>query len=163
MALAFGLRNVVKYSMQTQAQVDSGRSLNRQAVADGKPTVLVEIGENGRTDEAFVTPIVDGVENLLRTFGMAPGTPAPVRADTRWFDDTVGVSATATGIFTPVATTARAVKAGETIGVIRDYRGALLQTVASPIDGYVLYGLAGPPVVTGDTVATIGRPANGPL
>lgn len=163
MALAFGLPNYVKYSMNTQAQVDSGRSLNRQAVADGKPTVLVEIGENGRTDDAFVTPIVRGVENLLREFGMSPGTPTPPRVDTRWFDDTTGVSAKTTGIITPAAKTARLVKAGETIGTIRDYRGALIETVVSPIDGYVLYGLAGPPAVAGDTVATIGRPANGPL
>ena len=163
MALAFGLPNYVKYSMNTQAQVDSGRSLNRQAVADGKPTVLVEIGENGRTDDAFVTPIVNGVENLLREFGMSPGTPTPPRADTRWLDDTTGVSAKTTGMITPVAKTARLVKAGETIATIRDYRGAVVETVVSPIDGYVLYGLAGPPVVAGDTVATIGRPAKGPL
>jgi uncharacterized protein len=40
--LAFGFQNVIKYSMVTQEQVDWGRSLNRQAVADGRPTVLVE-------------------------------------------------------------------------------------------------------------------------
>ena len=163
MALAFGLPNFVKYSMNTQAQVDSGRSLNRQAVADGKPTVLVEIGENGRTDEAFVTPIVSGVENLLREFGMSPGAATPPRADTRWFDDTTGVSAKTTGIFTPTATTGRAVAAGATLGTIRDYRGTLVETVLSPIDGYALYGLAGPPVVAGDSVLTIGQPARGPL
>ena len=88
MALAFGLPNFVKYSMNTQAQVDSGRSLNRQAVADGKPTVLVEIGENGRTDDAFVDPIVAGVENLLREFGMRPArrhrpVPTPGGSTTR--------------------------------------------------------------------------------
>lgn len=163
MALAFGLPNFVKYSMHTQAQVDSGRSLNRQAVADGKPTVLIEIGENGRRDEAFVATIVTGVENLLREFGMSPGAARPPRPDTRWFDDTTGVSARSTGIFTPVASTARAVRFGETIGVTRSYAGALLETVVSPIDGYALYGIAGPPVVAGDTVVTIGRPAKGPL
>jgi hypothetical protein len=41
MRLAFGFRNVVKYAMNRQEQVDGGRSLNRQAVADGKPTVLI--------------------------------------------------------------------------------------------------------------------------
>jgi predicted deacylase len=163
MALAFGLQNFVRYSMNTQAQVDSGRSLNRQAVADGRPTVLVEIGENGRTDDAFVAPIVRGVENLLREFGMSPGAATPPRADTRWFDDTTGVTAKTTGIFTPVAKSGRQIKAGEAIGAIRDYRGALAETVVSPIDGYVLYGLAGPPVVAGDSVATIGRPAKAPL
>jgi len=149
--------------MRTQAQVDQSRSLNRQAVAEGKPTVLVEIGENGRRDEAFVAPIVAGVENLLRELRMAPGPTAPARADTRWFDDTVGVPARETGIFTPVVTVGRAVRTGETLGTITDYRGVLLETVTAPIEGYVLYGIAGPPFVAGDTVATIGLPAAGPL
>jgi predicted deacylase len=163
MALAFGFRNVVKYSMHTQEQVDRGRSLNRQAVADGKPTVLVEIGENGRRDDAFVTPIVAGVENLLRVLGMSLGEPTAPLSETRWLDDTVGVAAGHTGLFTPAATVAREVKQGDVIGTIHDYGGRLLETVVSPIDGYALYGLAGPPVVTGDTVVTIGRPAAGPL
>ncbi len=75
--LAFGLQNIVKYSMETQAQVDSGRSLNRQAVADGKPTVLIEIGENGRRDASFVDAIVKGVDNLLRVLKMMPRSLRP--------------------------------------------------------------------------------------
>jgi len=157
MALAFGFRNVVKYSMRTQAEVDQGRSLNRQAVADGKPTVLVEIGENGRRDEPWVSTLVDGLGNLLRELRMVPGAARPARPDTRWFDDTVGVSARTTGLFTPVATEGRLVKAGESIGTIHDYAGRLIETVVSPIDGYLLYGITGPPVVDGDSVATIGR------
>lgn len=163
MALALGLRNVVKYSMQTQAQVDQGRSLNRQAVADGKPTVLVEIGENGRRDDTFVAPLVAGLENLLRALGMTPGPASQPRADTRWLDDTVGVTATHTGIFTPVSTVGRDVRRGEVIGTVHDYAGRVLETVVSPIDGYALYGLAGPPVVAGDTVVTIGRHAKDAL
>ena len=112
--LALGFRNVVKYSMDTQAQVDSGRSLNRQAVADRKPTVLVEIGENGRRDPAFVDPIVNGVDNLLRVLKMAPGTPDPPRADTRWFDSTTEATATTPGIYTPVMTSARSGEEGGT-------------------------------------------------
>jgi predicted deacylase len=163
MALAFGLRNFVKYSMNTQEQIDRGRSLNRQAVADGRPTVLVEIGENGSRDEAFVAPLVTGTENLLRELGMTPGAATAPRADTRWLDDTIGVTARTTGIFTPVATIGRAVTTGDPLGTIHDYRGRLVETVVSPIGGYVLYGIAGPPVVAGDTVATIGRTSQTPL
>ncbi len=163
MALAFGLSNVVKYSMNTQEQVDRGRSLNRQAVADGKPTVLVEIGENGRTDDAFVEPVVSGVINLLRVLKMTAGAPTSPRLDTRWFDDTTGVSATRSGIFTPVSTRARDVRRGDVLGTVRDYAGLVVETVTSPVDGYVMYGIAGPPVKAGDTVATIGLPAKGPL
>jgi predicted deacylase len=73
MGLAFGFQNIVKYSMEIQAQVDAGRSLNRQAVADGKPTVLIEIGEKGRRDPMFVEAILTGVDNLLRVLKMKPG------------------------------------------------------------------------------------------
>jgi hypothetical protein len=163
MGLAFGFRNVIKYSMETQEQVDRGRSLNRQAVADGKPTILVEIGENGRSDAAFVEPIVNGVDNLLRVLGMTTGTPAPQRPDTRWFDGTVSADTGFTGILTPVATHGRLVRKGDVIGIVRDYRGRELEQVRSPADGYVMYGLAGPPVKSGDSVATIALPAEGPL
>ena len=161
--LAFGFPNVVKYAMNTQQQVDSGRSLNRQAVADGKPTVLIEIGENGRRDAAFVDPIVRGVDNLLRVLKMQPGAPDPPRADTRWFDDTTSVSATTTGIFTPVATTARMAKKGDLIGTVTDYAGREIERLVMPVDGYVMYGIAGPSVKAGETVVTIGLPARGPL
>jgi predicted deacylase len=161
--LAFGFRNVVKYSMDTQAQVDAGRSLNRQAVADGKPTVLVEIGENGRRDDAFVEPIVSGVDNLLRVLKMMPGTPAPPRPDTRWFDSTADAAATVTGIYTPVATSGRMVKKGDLIGTVTDYAGREVERIVSPVDGYVMYGLAGPSVREGEAVVTIGLPAPGPL
>jgi hypothetical protein len=163
MALAFGFRNFVKYSMKTKEHVDRGRSLNRQAVADGKPTVLVEIGENGRRDDAFVDPIVAGVENLLRVLEMTEGAPAPAAADTRWFDDTAGATATKTGIFTPVSTKARSVSKGELIGTVRDYAGRVIEEIVSPADGYLMYGLAGPPVKAGDSVATIGLLARSPL
>ena len=161
--LALGFRNVVKYSMDTQAQVGSGRSLNRQALADGKPTVLVEIGENGRRDPSFVDPIVSGVDNLLRALKMAPGPPDPPRADTRWFDSTTEAAATVTGIFTPVATTARPVRIGELIGTVTDYAGREVERIVSPVDGYAMYGLAGPSVRKDEAVVTIGLPARGPL
>jgi len=159
MGLAFGIRNVVTYRMETRAQLDSGRSLNRQAVAEGTPTVLVEVGENGRRDATFVAQIVDGVENLLRVLGIAPGTPAAPRTDTRWFEDTADAMATTTGIFTAAATTGRAVAKGEWLGTVTDYAGREIERIVSPVDGYAMYGLAGPPVRAGEAVVTIGVPA----
>jgi predicted deacylase len=125
--------------------------------------VLIEIGENGRRDDAFVEPVVDGILNVLRVMKMIDQPPTAPRADTRWLDNTVSVDATATGIFTPVATTGRAIKKGEPIGTIRDYTGRVIQEAVSPVDGYIMYGLAGPPVRTGDSLVTIGLLAKGPL
>lgn len=161
--MAFGFRNVVRYSMDTQQQIDSGRSLNRQAVADKKPTVLVEIGENGRRDARFVSAIVDGVINALRSLKMLDGEPTPSRRDTRWFESTASANAKTTGILTPTATEGRAVKKGDVLGTVRDYSGTVVEEIVSPVDGYALYGLAGPPVKAGESVVTIGVPARGPL
>ena len=161
--LAFGLRNVIRYSMDAQPQIDSARSLNRQAVADGKPTVLVEIGENGRRETSLVEPIVNGVINALRVLEMLDGEPLPGRPDTRWFDGTASVTAAATGIFMPTGTRGREVRKGDRIGTIHDYRGRILQEVVAPVNGYAMYGLAGPPVKKGDTVVTIALPGIGPL
>jgi uncharacterized protein len=163
MAQAFNFSNLIRYSMDTQQQIDSGRSLNRQAVADKKPTILVEMGENGRRDAAFVTPIVDGVLNAMRALKMLPGAVVPPSRPPRWFDSTVSASATKAGILTPVSTAARAITKGELLATIRDYRGAVIEEVRSPVDGYALYGLAGPPVRSGETVVTIAIPARGPL
>ena len=161
--LAFGLRNVIRYSMDTQQQIDSGRSVNRQAVADGKPTVLVEIGENGRRDTAFVEPIVNGVVNALRVLEMLDGAPIPARPDTRWFDSTASVNATTTGIFTPVANRGYEVRQGALLGTVRDYAGRVVEEIVAPVNGYAMYGLAGPPVKAGESVVTIALPAKGPL
>ena len=156
MALAFGLRNVITYEMKTQAQVDNGRSLNRQAVADGKPTVLVEIGQNGERDGVAIDTLTRGLENLLRTLKMTDGAVTPPRRDTRWFGDSAEAEATTTGIFTPVATVGRSVKKGDLIGTVTDYAGTEIERITSPVDGYVMYGLSGPPVRAGEAVVTIG-------
>jgi uncharacterized protein len=70
-ARGFGFPNIVRYSMDTQEQIDRGRSLNRQGVAMGKPTILIEIGQNGSSENVHVAAIVTGVENALKLLGMA--------------------------------------------------------------------------------------------
>ena len=163
MGLAFGFPNIVKYSMESQAQVDAGRSLNRQAVADGKPTVLIEVGENGRRDPVFVEAIANGVDNLLRVLKMKGGAPDAPKSNARWFDSTTEASATVTGIFTPVEVRARMVQAGDLLGVVTDYQGRERERIVSPVSGYAMYGLAGPSVRAGEAVVTIGIPAKAPL
>lgn len=158
MGLALGFRNLVVYPMNSRVQIEGHRSLNRHAVAEGKPSVLIEIGENGRSDASFVAPVVAGLENLLRELGMVPGRAIPPREDTRWFEGTAGVSATVTGILTPAAVGGREVRKGELVATIRDYLGNELERIVAPIDGYAIYGLLGPPVKAGDQVITVARP-----
>jgi uncharacterized protein len=94
---------------------------------------------------------------------MGDGTAVPTRSGTRWFDGTAAAMARSTGIFTPVAVRGRMVRKGDPIGTVRDYTGRVLEEIVSPVDGYVMYGLAGPPVRAGESVATIALPANAPM
>jgi hypothetical protein len=135
MGLALRFKNVVKTSINDRRSLESGRSVTRQAIADGKPAVVIESGENGRRDPAFVTPI----------------------------EGSIDARAAVSGIFTPIAATGRPVRQGDALGIIQDYTGRPRETVYAPANGYVLYGLTGPPVRAGDSVANIGIPSKNPL
>jgi predicted deacylase len=160
-ARGFGFPNIVRYSMETQAQIDSGRSLNRQGVAMGKPTILVEIGQNGSREEAHVAGIVAGVENALVILGMTQGPVREVAAPQRLFESSVSASARHDGVYHPVDPRPRPLAKGEVLGIIRDYAGREVERLVSPVDGYALYGLTGPPVEAGDAVVTIAIPTAG--
>jgi predicted deacylase len=160
-ARGFGFPNIVRYVMETQAQIDSGRSLNRQGVAMGKPTILVEIGQNGSREEAHVAAIVAGVENALAILGMTQGPVREVAAPQRLFEGSVSASARHDGVYHPVDARPRPLVKGEVLGIIRDYAGREVEQVVSPVDGYALYGITGPPVEAGDAVVTIAIPTTG--
>jgi hypothetical protein len=147
--------------MDTQEQIDRGRSLNRQGVAMGKPTILVEIGQNGSREEAHVAAIVAGIENALSVLGMTDAPPREPASTARLFDGTTSVSASHAGLFHPVDPRPRAVARGELLGIIRDYTGREVERLVSPVDGFLLYGITGPPVEAGDDVVTIARPTSG--
>lgn len=157
-AQGFGFPNIVRYSMETQEQIDRGRSLNRQGVAMGKPTILVEIGQNGSREEAHVAAIVGGVENALAILGMTAGPPRDAGPPPRLFEGTTSLAAGHTGVYHPVGPRPRPLVKGELVGIIREYTGREVERLVSPVDGYALYGITGPPVEAGDAVVTIALP-----
>ncbi len=157
---AFGFPNIVRYRMETQQQIDEGRSLNRQAVAAGAPTVLVEIGQNGSREESHVEAIVSGLLRVLEVLEMTPPTETAPERIPRLFDGTASVPVEHSGVWYPQQRAGREIRAGETLGVIRDYWGTVIEEVTAPIDGYAIYGLAGPPVRAGESVMTIAKPVS---
>ena len=160
-ARGFGFPNIVRYAMNTQAQIDTGRSLNRQGVAMGKPTILVEIGQNGSREEAHVAAIIAGVENALSLLGISDGPVTPMPPPLRLFEGSTSLGAGSAGIFHPVDPRPRMLAKGELVGIIRDYSGKEVERLLSPVDGYALYGITGPPVEAGDAVVTIALPTAG--
>ncbi len=158
MALAFNLPLLVHYAVDTEEQLNTGRSCNRQAVAMGKPTVLIEIGEWGKRDPAQVDLAVRGILNVLRSQKMLPGVPLRNRRQPLEFQGTTSASTPQGGIWYPQVTTGTWVKKDTPLGVVRGYDGKELVRVTSPAEGMVLYMAAAPPVNDGQSVVTIALP-----
>ncbi|MEM1403076.1 MAG: M14 family metallopeptidase [Pseudomonadota bacterium] len=162
-ARAMNFPNIVRYSMNTPEQIDRGRSLNRQAVAQGLPTVLIEIGQNGSRNPEDVSKIVDGITAAMAALSMIEipvtmgGAANETHPSPRLMDSTTSVPVAHSGVWHPRYLKGNPVEKGEVLGVIRDYTGAVVETVRAPVSGYPIYGLAGPPVRAGDSVMSIGH------
>lgn len=161
--LALGLPTVVRYRMDTPQQIQgSGRSPNRQAVADGVATVLVEIGDRGRRDERLVAMLSDGLVNLLRVLGMQPGRGRAEPAGLQWYTQTASLSPKTTGIFYPLKEAGQPVRQGEKVGYVTDFKGQVLEELISPTSGLILYLPSAPPLNAGPSsplvVAIPGQP-----
>jgi predicted deacylase len=154
--LAFRLPLNVLYRMDSQETVDRGRSCNRQAVAAGKPTVLVEMGEKGQRDDRFVDGITNGVLNVLRTLEMLPGQPQSPLPRSTWLQGERSVVSEHTGIFYPIVKPGDKVNAGMPVARVTDYAGKLLREYSAPIEGIVMHMSFSPPVNEGETIVTIG-------
>lgn len=137
-ARGFGFPNLVRYSMNTQEQV--------------------EIGQNGSREEEHVEAIAAGVKDALSILGLWQRPQQKVPPALRLFENTTGVSASHSGLFTPTAIGGRYVWEGDLIGTITDYSGAEVERLYVPVDGYTLYGFQGPSVTAGSGVLTIGNP-----
>lgn len=157
-ARGFGFPNLVRYKMNTQTQVDTRRSLNRQGVAAGIPTVLVEIGQNGSRKEEHAEAVATGVQNAFGILGIWDKPRTKVPPALRLFESSTAVRAEHSGLYYPVDLKRRYVFEGDLIGIIRDYTGKEVQQLYAPIDGYALYGKRGPSMRKGDPVMTIGIP-----
>lgn len=154
MGLAFGLPVAVLYRMETRQQVDGGRSCNRQAVAGGKPTLLVEMGAAGRRDERWVAGIENGVLNALRALGMLPGPLAQVAAPL-WCDGERSVVSEHAGILYPAAAAGQQVRTGQVLARVTDYAGTPLKDYLSPADGVLLHLQTAPPISPGEEIAAV--------
>lgn len=162
-AKASGFKNIVTYKMNTQEQVDRGRSLNRQAVAAGRPTLLIEAGQNGRRDPQIVHKLVQSIKNIMVKLDMLDATFQSHAAESiNDFEGTFSISAPATGVWTPIIKDGQDLEKGQTLGRLYDYFGHELAVIKASQSGYALYGLAGPPVKKGQGLITIAKYKDSP-
>jgi predicted deacylase len=162
-AEAFNFSNIVRYKMNTQQQIDTRRSLNRQGVAEKIPTILVEIGENGSKDKRQVNAMVNGLDNSLAVLGITnldEGKLAKTskRQKTQYFDGTRSVPVEQSGLWFPKDMSGKHFKKGDLLGELKDYFGNTLELILAPSDGFALYGLDGPAIKKGQSIMTIATP-----
>jgi predicted deacylase len=134
LAEAFGLPYVVR------AAAPSGMTCS----AASGPAIIAEAGGIGQLEAAAVEQLVDGTRNALRHLGMLPGGAAP-RAVTTLGEHRFVYGAGAGWWETAVATGA-SVREGEPLGAIKDLYGDVVETIASPQDGVVLWQTTSPAV-----------------
>jgi len=155
LALAFGLDHIV---VDTARPTDPAASvyLSNTATTRGKPSLTIESGGMGLTDEASIARIERGIAGLLRHLGMRPDGPPPVEHPV-WIERSEVLRAGATGLFYPAVEKGYTVAEGTVIGHITDFHGRTLETIRAPFAGEILYVVGTPPITQGEPVGFVGQ------
>ncbi|MGD0177626.1 MAG: succinylglutamate desuccinylase/aspartoacylase family protein [Candidatus Bathyarchaeia archaeon] len=118
----------------------------------GIPSIAVEAGGFGRVSEEAVMFINNGIINIMKKLNMIEGPPLPTRKPRtrrRWL-----LYATRGGIcYVPPLGTK--IKKGDKVAEIRSLFGDVLETLESPVDGYVCFRRSPLPISTNDRVVGI--------
>lgn len=156
MAQAFNLPLIWGTSPDLQ-----GRSLS--VARDAKvPAIYTELGKGNGCDPKGVGDYIDGCLNVMAELGMLD-RPRPESRVRHVVEDPrpasghlqINYNAQASGFFEPAVGLADRVSAGDTLGVIVDPLGQVLETVTSTQTGLVLLIRALPRVDEGDNLAVI--------
>ena len=145
-AIAFGLPYLVR-SAPSEAPI-SGTTTSAAAAA-GVPAVIAEVGGCGLLEEDAVRMHLDGIANALRHLRMLPGEVTPPRAGMRSVGRFVWLRSTEEGWWQPDVRAGDEVRAGSSLGSVRDLFGDVIEPVPAPEDGVVLF-LTTSPAVTAD-------------
>jgi uncharacterized protein len=111
-------------------------------LANGKPTLTVELTPTHDWDEKSIQAGVRGVLNVMRHLKMIDGTVEPQPPDLPIVDKVLGpqlrVTANRGGFVQTVEPVGAWVTKGQIVARVRDAWGDVIEEVASPADGYVL-------------------------
>ena len=138
-------------------------TLAYEAIKQGVPSIISEsgLGYNTQPSDEEVDGHVIGVLNLLKHFGMLPGTPKIPGQQCYLEPDRLRVLAPVSGIFKHIPDQGDLVKSGELIGTITDLDGEILSEIHAPRDAVVHEMMPRRLVYIGDRIyslAVIGNP-----
>ena len=77
LAMSFGLGTIVRFAGSYDSE-DGASYTSAQAVTLGIPSIDIESGELGSTDDKYIDPITNGALSIMRDLEMMPGEPSVV-------------------------------------------------------------------------------------
>jgi predicted deacylase len=125
------------------------------AAAMGKPAILTEAGGQGILDEPSTQTHIQGVLNVLRSFGGLPGSPAPV-APPAEYGRFVWLAAEQDCVYYPKVAVGQRVREGELLAEFTDLFGEKIGELTSPASGPVLFLVTSPAINKNDPLMAIG-------
>ncbi|HEY8564578.1 MAG TPA: M14 family metallopeptidase [Beijerinckiaceae bacterium] len=126
----------------------------------GVPSLLPEVSGNGLWGEDSVAEMTAGIRRVMAHLGMVEAGPGETLPEPRFVTMWVP-SAPVDGLWYPAKDIPDDVRAGEVLGEIRDVFGAVLATIRSEKDGFILYRLTSLAVNKGEALLGIGTPIAG--
>jgi predicted deacylase len=153
-AMALGFDHIVVDRMEPTDPMASVYC-STTGITRGKPSITLESGYLGTTDDESTTRIIDGVQSLMRHLEMLDGDPTPVENPV-FLEPTEVLRSPATGLLFPHVKRGRSVAKGTPIATVTDFFGDEIAEIRAPFAGIVLYVVATPPISEDEPVAMIG-------
>lgn len=138
MADAFGVTTIEM--LQSLEQHRTG-TMSDCALADGKPTIVIELVDSRRIHPAAVTMGVRGTLNVMKTLGMLAGDLDRAQKELPVYQGDflrMEITANKGGLVHPGKNAGDAVRKGDVLATLYDFFGNVVDTILSPVDGYVL-------------------------
>jgi hypothetical protein len=138
MAEAFGFTTV---EMVQQLEQHRTGTLSDCSLADGKPTIVIELIDTRRLNSAAISMGVRGTLNVMKTLGMIDGALDTAQRELPVHKgDFVRMEITANkgGLVHIQKDPGAPVQKGDVLAVLRDPYGDVVDQIVSPVDGYVL-------------------------
>lgn len=149
------------FDVNRRLVMSSNGTTIQAATAAGIPSVLVEVGGQGRWSEHEVDVQRTGLHQVAATIGLT-GSPRTRKEGTLpAFDSGPTTSSDHAGLWFPDVAPGEPVTAGQLLGTVEDPFGTALQQVRAPATGVVAYALTSLAVNRGDLVVALARPTEG--
>lgn len=123
----------------------------------GIPGILIERGGEGRWSEAEIDLYKADVKNVLRSLKVLDGAVNLSAQKPVDVVDVIYEAARVTGCWYPDKKPGECVKKGETLGVIKDYFGNVLEGYQAEYEGVILYQVSSLCIIENDTLIAYGK------